>query len=238
MFHRLTRILAFKFFTQFTMYTFCYCGVVLGAAGSTLQKSSGAGEAVDPHLIAILAIAGFFGLFTFMMTVASWRYIATNMTNVDMLGAKNKVYQLAVRVPRGTMTNDKYQTVTYPLERPGVTPNVYVNGGALNGYTPSLAQTGRDALAKRTFAVLKTEAGENPWDLGTWMNWQEVMGPHVIDWFFPIRKSPCVDHNSHESYYRMDRMLQKLRTTYGIDGTSVDETDRMELRELQHNNTN
>lgn len=226
------------------MYTFCYCGVVLGAAGSTLQKTAGAGETVDAHLIAILAIGGFFGLFTFMMTVTSWRYIATNMTNVDMLGARKKVYQLAVRVPLGTVTNDKYQTVTYPLQSTRGPPNGNANGGAFRGRTrfdgsgspPSHA--GRDALAHRTYAILKTEAGENPWDLGVWKNWQQVMGHNLLDWFLPIRRSPCVDHDSHESYYRMDKLLKKLKANYGLDQTLADETARMELRELQHNRSN
>jgi palmitoyltransferase len=215
---------AFKFFVQFTMYTFWYCGVVLGAAGSTLRKKLVAGTDADPHLIAILAIGGFYGLFTFLMTVTSWRYIVTNMTNVDMLGARKKVYQLAVRIPRGDKVADKYQTVTYPL------PKAAENN---NGLTP--AHSLRDDLAIRTFAILKTHPGENPWDLGVWKNWQEVMGTNILDWLLPIRKSPCVDHDAQETYYRMDKMLRNIRTRYGIDEVSADETDRMELRNIQRN---
>ncbi|KAI4604331.1 palmitoyltransferase pfa5 [Pestalotiopsis sp. 9143b] len=219
---------SFKFFVQFTMYTCFYCAVVIGAAGSTLKKRLHAGDYVDAHLIAILAIGGFFGLFTFLMTTTSWRYIATNMTNVDMIGARKKVYQLAVRIPRNAQGGDKYQTVTYPLPQPG---EIY--GATFNGaeQPPRIVQ--RDDLAHRTFAILKTESGENPWDLGMWRNWQEIMGHNVLDWFLPIRKSPCVIHDNDESYYRMDKMLQSIRARYGIDATPADETDRMELQEMQ-----
>ncbi|KAI1851260.1 hypothetical protein JX266_003335 [Neoarthrinium moseri] len=213
---------SFKFFTQFTMYTFCFCGVVLGAAGSTLKREVYDGASADPHLIAILAIAGFYGLFTFLMTVTSWRYIATNMTNVDMLGARRKVYQLAVRIPRGSGATEKYHTVTYPLPNPTQMPN-------------GQPDAGRDALANRTFAILKTDPGENPWDLGVWENWKEIMGPNVLDWFLPIRRSPCTNHDNHESFYRMGSLLNKVRAEYGIDALPEDETGRMELRDLGGN---
>ncbi|KAH6656520.1 palmitoyltransferase PFA5 [Truncatella angustata] len=227
---------SFKFFTQFTTYTFCYCGVVLGAAGSTLKTHLQAGDGADAHLVAILAIAGFFGLFTFLMSNTSWNYIVTNMTNVDMLGRRKKVYQIAVRVPLSHESCDKYHTVTYPLPRPGETPSAHMSGLASNGLNwpeETSSQARRDALAIRKFAILKTDPGENPWDLGIWRNWQEVMGPSIIDWFLPIRKSPCTNHDSHESYYRMDKMLKRIKERYGIDDLSSDETDRLEMRELQ-----
>lgn len=166
----------------------------------------------------------------------------TNMTNVDMLGARKKVYQIAVRIPRDTEGGDKYHTVTYPLPQAaqssnGQLNNVAANGGMRIDRTRGSTGSGRDTLATRRFAILKTEPGENPWDLGLWRNWQEVMGLTVLDWFLPIRRSPCVDHDHPESYYRMDKILKNIRVRYGIDAISADETDRMELRQLQRNST-
>jgi palmitoyltransferase len=222
------------------MYTACYCSVVLGAAGSSLKKQLNAGDSVDAYIVAVLAIGGFFGLFTALMTMTSWNYIFTNSTNVDMLGAKSKVYQLAVRVPRGSQATDKYHTVTYPLSNTGervengaVTAS-QVHPGVAAG-APAQSPPGRDALAARTFAILKTEPGENPWDLGLWQNWQYIMGENVLDWFLPIRRSPCVNHDSDESFYRMGQVVTALRARNGIDELSADETDNMELRDLNRN---
>jgi palmitoyltransferase len=225
------------------MYTACYCGVVLGAAGSSLQKQINDGNPVDAYIAAVLGIGGFFGLFTSTMTLTSWRYIATNMTNIDMLGAKTRVYQLAVRIPRGSQPNEKYQTVNYPLLGPGNPANGQPNGVSPNGQThydgaaesPNPMPSGRDALATRTYAILKTEPGENPWDLGVWHNWQNIMGSNVLDWFLPLGRSPCVNHDSQESYYRLGPIMRDIRARYGIQDGSADETDKVELRNLNRN---
>ncbi|ORY60634.1 palmitoyltransferase PFA5 [Pseudomassariella vexata] len=258
---------SFKFFTQFTMYTACYCGVVLGAAGSSLQKQIRAGEPFDSHFIGVLGLAGFFGLFTLSMTLASWRYISINMTNVDMFGAKSKVYQLAVRVPLGTPSTDTYNTVTYPLPRPESSTKMLgfltaamgslserphsdssngheqakdqgdastENGDTgINGSSehPKEPQNARDALAQRTYAILRTDPGENPWDLGFWQNWKDVMGNNILDWFLPLRRSPCTCHDSQESYYRMGPLLSELRARYGIGEMPRDEANWIQMSE-------
>lgn len=146
------------------------------------------------------------------------------MTNVDMIGAKSKVYQLAVRVPRGSPGTDKYHVVNYPL------PDGRENSTAASTATQiemaerrqAQSQDARDALAHRTFAILKTEAGENPWDLGFRENWKEVMGTSVVDWFLPIRRSPCISHDQTDSFYRMGPLLPKLRERHGLTPATGD----------------
>lgn len=182
---------------QFTTYTACYCGLVLGATASSLRKEISEGSPLDPHFIPAIVLAAFFGLFTFLMTVTSMRYIFLNMTNVDMLGYQSKVYQLAVHVPRGTESTDKFTVVTYPLPRPGEAVNGWSNGTARPGTNESggsavqIRPSARDDLATRTFAILKTEPGENPWDIGIWRNWKSVMGTNVLDWILPFESRPA-----------------------------------------------
>ncbi|KAI1080519.1 zf-DHHC-domain-containing protein [Whalleya microplaca] len=231
---------SFKFFVQFTAYTACYCTVVLGATASSLRKQIGEGLPLDPYLLAGIVLASFFGLFTFLMTVTSVRYIFLNMTNVDMLGYRSKVYQLAVQVPRGTQSTDKFTVVTYPLPKPGEAMIGRFNGTAMAG-TSEISSIGvrstisrsmtRDNLATRTFAILRTEPGENPWDIGLGRNWQSVMGSNAFDWFLPFRKSPCVNHESHESFYPMDRVLENVRARYGLPSLTNDNA-ALEMREL------
>ncbi|KAI2622086.1 DHHC palmitoyltransferase-domain-containing protein [Xylaria nigripes] len=233
---------SFKFFVQFTTYTTLYCAVVLGSTSYAVRRQMERGASLDPNFIAALVIAAFFELFSFLMTVTSMRYILLNMTNVDILSSKQKYYQLAVRVPRGTRS-DRFGVVVYPLTRPGYSPSDRrrrVN--VLNSNSPVPEEqlpdvqpiTSRDDLASRTFAILKTHPGENPWDLGPWRNWQSVMGTNPLDWLFPIRHSPCISHESHESLYPMDRILDLVRTRYGLSpGPPSDESAIMEMRALR-----
>ncbi|KAK8103165.1 DHHC zinc finger domain-containing protein [Apiospora sp. TS-2023a] len=223
---------SFKFFVQFTTYTACYCGIVLGAAGSTLKKKMSSGAGVDGFLVGALGLAGFFGLFTFMMTMTSLRYVLQNMTNVDLLGSRTKVYQLAVRIPRGSEGTDSYHVINYPLERPGssFSSNRHSNGTVARVNSPSMGHEARDALAHRTFAILRTEAGENPWDLGHWENWKEVMGTNIIDWLFPIRRSPCTKHEFNESFYRMGKIVDEVRARHGLPPYSAVGPDGLEMQ--------
>lgn len=235
-------IAAFKFFVQFVCYTCAFCGVVLGAAGTVLRYQILNGQAVDPRIIAVMILAGFFCFFTFLMSTSSLRYVFLNMTNIDMLGAPSKVYQLAVVVPHdqrpSTSGTLPYPTVTYPLpnlelgvsgeaNRPGRdTQTASSNGSGLSG------QTARDALAVRTFAILKTEPGENPWHLSYGRNWNEVMGNNVFDWFLPIKRSPCIHRESHESFYPFGPVLDDVCARYGVPNPVRRRGSESEMREL------
>jgi palmitoyltransferase len=206
--------------------------VVLGASAYALHRQTQDGASPDPYLIAAIVIAAFFGLFAFLMTVTSMRYIFLNMTNVDILGFGDKVYQLAVRVPRRTRS-DKFGVIVYPLEKEA--GNLTSNSRGRRA--DAIPAASRDDLATRTFAILQTESGgkENPWDLGFWRNWQTVMGNNPLDWLLPIRLSPCANHENHESFYPMGPVLNKVRTRYGLPLDSPsDESTTIELRNLRN----
>ncbi|KAI0542655.1 DHHC palmitoyltransferase-domain-containing protein [Xylaria digitata] len=232
---------SFKFFVQFTTYTTLYCAVVLGANAYALRRQIGQGASADPFFLAAIVIAAFFGLFAFSMTATSARYILQNMTNVDILSFRRKVYQLAVRVPRGTRS-DRFGVIVYPLTKIDSSPGgrkAGIGGLKPNDHTSEeqadvLPASSRDDLATRTFAILGTEPGENPWDLGPWRNWQSIMGTNPLDWVLPIHHSPCANHESLESLYDMDRMLNQLRNRYGLPtGPPSDESTIMQMRDLQ-----
>ena len=42
------------------------------------------------------------------------------------------------------------------------------------------------------------------------------MGKTVLEWFFPIRHSPCADHTSQESEFAFGPVVQRLREEAGI----------------------
>ncbi|CAK7265176.1 Palmitoyltransferase pfa5 [Sporothrix epigloea] len=68
----------------------------------------------------------------------------------------------------------------------------------------------RDRLAYRTFAIVTVPKGMNVWNLGWRGNWTSVMGTNVFDWFLPIRGSPCSDHSSTESRYKLSPAFQQF----------------------------
>lgn len=76
----------------------------------------------------------------------------------------------------------------------------------------------RDARATRTFAILPMlEPGQHPWDLGSpRLNWESVMGTRVFDWFLPIRRSPCCNHDDSESHFFVGPSIDRLRADYGL----------------------
>lgn len=238
--------LAFKFFVQFTFWATLYCALSLAAAGYCLHRRIEDGLSLDGRIIAVLALGGFFGLFVFMMTATSLRYIFLNLTNVDIIRRKMRVYQLAVRVPEGTPPSSQYGLITYPLPMtagiPAVDPRAVgrLRRGAAQQEqqqrqpTPPPPQMGRDERATRTFAIVKTEMGENPWDLGPWGNWASVMGANPLDWILPVRRSPCATFESGESFYPMGAVYRELRERYGLGRVAAEEErDGTQLGELR-----
>ena len=209
---------AFKFFVQFTFYAAIWYTVIIAVTALRLRALVTSGSGIDGFVIATLAISGIFGMFTWTMTLTGIRYMCINLTNVDYVKSKVVVHQLAIRVPRGTPPGPDYGVITYPLPKPPPPPPA-AGQGAVVHETPSE----RDLLAQRTFAIVKTEMGENPWDLGVWRNWKAAMGSNVLDWLLPFNNSPCLDYESDESMYEMGPLLEELKTRFNLPRLSAQE---------------
>jgi palmitoyltransferase len=215
---------AFNFFIQFCFYCACYCVIVIATNGYLTSLRLQEGLGIDARLIVGLALGGLFGLFAITMTATALRFAFQNITNVDMF-RKNQIFRLAVRVPTDTPSNERFNTITYPLERPGEGPRTpdaahtsgmtQVNGAA--SARPN-AMAARDQQARRTFAILQTEPGENPWHLGYLQNFKSIMGNSIIEWLLPIRHSPCTRHDSMVSDYEFGPLLEELKRRYGLEG--------------------
>jgi palmitoyltransferase len=97
-----------------------------------------------------------------------------------------------------------------------VPPDAATSHGINNG-VPLETLGSRDRLARRTFAVLRTNPNENPWNLGLYGNWKAVMGDRPIDWFLPIKPSPCSRHDDDmRSLYPMGVVLERVKQRYGL----------------------
>lgn len=195
---------------QFTFWCMCYCIVCLGLSVHCLLNQRNEPEGVDGVTIAAVALSALFGFFAFGMTFTSGGMLIRNKTNIDML-RKDNIVRLAVRVPRGTPSTPNYQTITYPLAPYFQSP---VPDSQVHGYHPTTSSdsttASRDQQASRTFAILKSEPGENPWDLGYYGNFKDVMGNTIWEWMLPIRHSPCCDHDSMDSDYKLGPVVEKM----------------------------
>jgi palmitoyltransferase len=207
--------------------------VVLAVAAYTLSTQLTGGLVIDGFIIATIAMSGFFGLFTFMMTATSFRFIFINLTNVDVIRHKSKVYQLAIRVPRGTEPTSRYGVITYPLPKPRLPQNGHVeDSNGESSRTTANKPASRDQLAQRTFAIVKTEMGENVWDLGYYQNWVSVMGTNIVDWLLPIRDSPCCHEENNVSAYRLGPVYERLKRRYNLPELPSDDAG-IEMAEMR-----
>ncbi|KAK3717630.1 Palmitoyltransferase pfa5 [Vermiconidia calcicola] len=69
----------------------------------------------------------------------------------------------------------------------------------------------------RTFAILETLPGMNPWDLGSsYLNFKEVFGYSLHEWLLPMRHSPCCDHSSLVSYFPLGPDFEELLVEAGL----------------------
>lgn len=171
--------------------------------------------------LALIGVSALFGFFVGGMFFSSIRYIITNMTSIDIL-RRRQVYQLAVSVPHGTASFDgRFSTVTYPLpsSASSATPDQPANrlmDGA-SDIPNGEKVTPRDLLATRTFAILRTQPGENPWDLGWRGNWRSVMGNNLLECLLPLRQSPCTRHEDMRGMYQTGPLISTLRRRYGLE---------------------
>ena len=96
----------------------------------------------------------------------------------------------------------------------------------------------RDLKATRTFGILSMQdVGQNPWDLGSaLLNVKSVMGNSIIDWLLPIRRSPCCNHESAESYYDIGPYVENVRRVAGFieDQTSQNASQDPPMRRRKH----
>lgn len=102
------------------------------------------------------------------LTVA--RFVFTNYTLIEFRRRKDNTC-IALRIPADTPQGD-YPTITFPA------PD-------------------QDQDQNHKFAILTTDAKQNPWDRGYWRNWKSVMGDSPLQWLLPIWNSPCCHRSEH-----------------------------------------
>lgn len=152
------------------------------------------------------------GLFALGMLISSLQLACLNSTTIENLNRRSKVWALAVHIPR-------------PLDLPGMNAvSAWARTFSVVSYpTSQEAFSYQDPdlqtqNSRRDFAILFTRPGENPFDLGSRLaNLREVLGNEILDWFLPLKHSPCSDHSNQESAFRLGPVVQRLRRDAGLE---------------------
>lgn len=140
--------------------------------------------------------AAFFAPFTIGLTGSSLQFVILNTTTIENLSRRNKVWQLAIYIPR-PLASPPFPIISYPLVSPS---------------SPSQNPNPQP----RTFAILHSKPGENPWDLGAFANFKSVMGERWYEWFIPLTHSPCCQHDRGESQFALGPVVQRMRVEAGL----------------------
>ena len=198
---------SFKFFVQFVGWAGIFCIYVLILVAILLAEHKGQTGTVSAHWVVTVALSGLFGLFTVGMFGSSMQFVLLNTTTIENLSRKSVTYQLAIHLP---------QPPPAPLPFPVITFSTVP--------VPPGTQAPPEAL--KMFAILHTQPGDNPWDLGWRGNFKEVMGEHWYDWFLPFHYSPCTNHDRVESQFAVGPVVQRMRREAGISPSALEEKPR------------
>lgn len=141
------------------------------------------------------------------MSGSSLQFAFLNSTTIENLTRRTKVWQLAFYIarPLSSQAGIGFPSVTYPLaDETSANPS------------------------KRTFMILHSKPGDNPWDQGAFANFKSVMGLHWYDWFFPLRHSPCCDHSKGESQFELGQIIERMRAEAGLTPSPPPQKSKIE----------
>lgn len=138
------------------------------------------------------------------MLVSSLHLAAMNVTTIENLNRRHKVWLFAVALPRG-FDPSNIRSEKRPLFITAPFPENFSITGSIG----------------RQFAIIRSEEGENPFDLGSPLaNLKEVLGHSVWEWFLPNAYPPCSQHSRSTSTYRFGPVVDRLLQEYGLERRS------------------
>lgn len=68
----------------------------------------------------------------------------------------------------------------------------------------------------RTYVVMQTKPFEHPWYTSLMMGWKDTMGNNAIDWFLPIKQSPC-KQRSRRGEFEWGEVVYDMARKYESD---------------------
>ena len=208
-----------KFFMQMVAYGFLFSAFVFGVFVWLCADYNRRLNALNGNFIAMTTLGGVFCLVSLGMMLNSVHLALKNMTTIESLGGG---YFLAIHIsdpaqhgaianPDGvTQPQPYFRTITYPI------PPRKSATSSRNIPSPDPEAT-ISSTTLRTFAIVPTKPGDNPWNIGPLNNLKSILGERYIDWILPIHNSPCCSHDNPESDYPLGLVMERLKREYGLD---------------------
>lgn len=231
---------SFKNFVQFTFWAALLCTHILVSIAYYFAQRKSTDGSINVHWAVILGISGLFLLFSAGMCMSSLQFVFINSTTIENLSRKRKVWYLAVHIPPHILQQidergrSNLRLITYPrpaLEQFQLLGRTGVDSSPQAGdNNPQSETVESQSPAKRTFAILETTPGSNPFDLGWKHNFVDLMGHSLLDWLLPIHYPPCTRHDTNESFYKMSSIVDQLKHEARISNHNNRERSRHRRR--------
>ncbi|PVH95739.1 zf-DHHC-domain-containing protein [Periconia macrospinosa] len=189
-----------KFFIQFVFYGMLWTGYMLIPMAYFLAERIRLVRDKPATWIALVALSAIFCLFTggmFFMT--TWN-VSINYTTVEVV-QRGGIENIAMLTTRGH-TLERRSSRTSRRRDGGDGPNILCEFAREDG---------------REYVVFQTQPFENPWDLGNGKNMRDVMGASVLDWFLPLKMSPCLRHDDPRGEFRWSPVIYRMAREWEAD---------------------
>lgn len=232
-----------KFFILFNGYTFVYTIFDWALAAACISQRY-EGRVADRHWISMLILGLFFMGLTGGIGLSAFVNALTNHTTVENAAeSSGSTWYLAVRVPRGGVVAHGVRTITFPEL---VDTNYEELQKLLQGEKQSSHDSPRahcePARCQGTeappenrpeFAIIESDQFSNPWDLGMYENWCQIMGHNILGWFVPLHVGgPWFSSNTHvrqtsnggaHSFFPMSLDVKILKARAGLTNATQEE---------------
>jgi palmitoyltransferase len=187
-----------KFFIQALFYAMLFMVFTLIPTAIFLAERVRVLGDKPPTWIALTALSGVFTIFSGTMFFTTVWNVTINYTTVET-------------VQRGGVQNIAMHVTT--SSGPAQSPPRRSSRQNSNGTPPNVIRefTRDDG---RTYIVVQTQPFDHPWDLGNWANFTSVMGKGPLDWFVPLKMSPCVEHTDVQGEFAWSRAVLDLASAW------------------------
>lgn len=219
---------SYKFFIQFNLYGAVFTTHVLITTAYFFAQRREHSNYVNGHWIAMLVTSALFFLFSAGMFMSSGQFAVINSTTIEHLDRKTKVWNLAVYTNQRVLQeiHEKgipLQLISYP--RPREENLAYLAQNEARNTDQARDEPGGSSgptpTGHRTFAILETAPGRNPFDLGAFNNFTDIMGTTIWEWLLPIKPSPCLKHDDPTSLYKLGPVVDELKASTGVTAWNV-----------------